>query len=302
MAWRNTAEARPLVLPMYYTHPEDEAAYHAPNQYWFGSELIAAPYVTPRDPDTRLSSQAVWLPAGDWFDFFTGERLSGGRWHTFYGTLAETPLLARAGAIVPLGPRAGWGSTANPAALEVHLFPGASNAFELYEDDGESQAYRAGQACRTLLAQRWNGDSLEFSIAPAEGDAGLIPARRSWRIALHGLARPDRLVLRVNGVEQNVPWRYGALSEELALDELTLAPSDRLELRVEVRAGSLTGRRDRRADKVRKLLWNFLVPDVNVCQKLDDRLPELLAGALPLEQFAARLSGGQLDALRNALK
>ena len=190
----------------------------------------------------------------------------------------------------------------NPAALDLHLFPGASNAFELYEDDGESEAYRQGHACRTLLAQRWSGDSLEFSIAPAEGETALIPAQRTWRIALHGLARPERVLLRVNGVEQAVPWRYAAQVEELAFDEVSLTPADRLELRIDIRAGSLIGRRDRRADKVRKLLWNFLVSDVNTCQELDNRLPELLAGTLSLELFATRLKGAHLDALRNALK
>jgi alpha-glucosidase (family GH31 glycosyl hydrolase) len=301
MAWRNHVDARPMIVPMYYTHPEFETAYRTPNQYWFGTELIAAPFITPRDADTRLSSQPVWLPEGDWFDFFSGEHLPGGRWHTFYGTLADTPLVARAGAIVPFGPKTKDSADGNPEMLEVHLFPGASNAFELYEDDGQSEAYRQNHSCRTILSQQWGGDTLIFKVAPAEGELSQIPAQRTWNIALHGIARPDSVTLALNGVAQAVDWSYGAESESLEVAGISLTPSNSLELRIAVNAGSLIGRRDRRPERIRKLLWNFLVTDVNTCQELDNRIPELLSGLLPLEFFATRLSGGQMNALRETI-
>src|SRR5207244_6035275 len=69
MAWHCAVESRPLIMPMYHLHTGEEDAYHCPDQYYFGSELIAAPYVTPRGPETRLSRQPIWLPEGEWFDF-----------------------------------------------------------------------------------------------------------------------------------------------------------------------------------------------------------------------------------------
>ena len=48
MAWRNHTEQRPLVRPMYHEFPAQEAAYHCPDQYLFGSEMLAAPFVAPR--------------------------------------------------------------------------------------------------------------------------------------------------------------------------------------------------------------------------------------------------------------
>ena len=64
----------------------------------------------------------------------------------------------------------------------MHLFLGASNAFELYEDDGETQAYTHGARAITHLAQSWQGDRLHFSIDPVEGDPSLVPARRAWTL------------------------------------------------------------------------------------------------------------------------
>ena len=240
MAWRNHLTACPLVMPMYYPHPEDEAAYRAPSQYWFGSELIAAPYTSPRDPDTRLAAQAVWLP-----DRATGSTFSAGnacpvdRWHTFYGTLADTPVVARAGAIVPLaGGEPGFGEPVNPAALEVHLFPGADNAFELYEDDGAEPGLPRGAFLPHAAGAKMEGERVQpFSVSPAEGERSLVPARREYRLALHGVARPDEVTARVNGAEVAVDWEYGETSEEVRVEGIVLSPADALELRIAIAGG-----------------------------------------------------------------
>jgi len=300
-AWRCFVEGRTLVLPMYFMHAEEEAAYHCPNQYYFGSELIAAPYVSPLDPDTRLSRQAIWLPVGDWFDFFTGEHLTGGRWYTLYGALDEIPVLARAGAIVPLGPEAGWSGLANPGDLVVHIFPGADNAFELYEDDGETQAYLAGKHCVTPLLQAWLGDRLEFTIAPAEGDTTLVPARRTYRLVFHGIRPPDDVQLSVSGTNHSPGLAYDDLGEALTVTGVTLEPADELRLALSVRSGTLLSRRDRRLETCRKLLRSFRL-DSNVKLRLDQDLVELLAGRSSLMNHSPDLKDAQLSALLSTMQ
>ncbi|MFN8530588.1 MAG: glycoside hydrolase family 31 protein [Anaerolineae bacterium] len=199
MAWRAHQEALPLMLPMYYDYPDDEAAYHCPQQYAFGTELIAAPFVEPADPDTGLSRQVVWLPAGDWYHVFTGESYAGNRWHAIYGALKDIPLFAKAGAIVPMGVRTGWGGIDNPAVLDLHLFAGADNVFTLYEDDGESRAYQQGESCRTTITQRWSDQQLEITIQPAEGSRSLIPAERTFNLIIHGVKASVEVQAALNG-------------------------------------------------------------------------------------------------------
>ena len=97
MAYRAHAESLPLSEPMYYEYPDEEAAYHCPQQYLFGSELIAAPFVDPADPTIELSRQVVWLPQGDWYDLFSGEYYVGDQWHAIYGRLGDIPVFAKAG-------------------------------------------------------------------------------------------------------------------------------------------------------------------------------------------------------------
>jgi len=152
--------------------------YH--RQYYFGSELVVAPYTAPRDPHTGLSRQVVWLPAGDWFDSFTGQHYPGDTWHALHGALDEVPVFARAGAIVPLGTATGdreGRSYANPARLTVHVFPGADKRrFTLYEDDGETTAYQRGAYALTALLQTWEGVSLSTA-------AGTLLSRRDRAVA-----------------------------------------------------------------------------------------------------------------------
>jgi hypothetical protein len=297
MAWRAASESRPLALPMYYLYPEAPEAYRCPNQYWFGSELVAAPFVTPRHPDTGLAHQAVWLPEGDWFDFFSGEYHSGGRWLAIYGELDQIPVFGRAGAIVPLDAS---GTLACPTALEIHIFPGANGAFELYEDDGETLAYRDGQSAVTRLWQSWDGERLRFHIDPVEGQASLLPGRRGWRLVFHGLGQPEQRAVRVSGREmEGLTWTEDAAGERLALSGLQLGPTDSLEVELFC-AGSLLGRRDRRLEKLRRMLFLFRC-EGSLAGEIWQALPEILAGRVSLVQWAGRLTPAQLETLRAGL-
>ena len=191
LSWRNATAHQAPIRPMYHDHPTHDEAYRCPQQYTFGPDLIAAPHTTPADPDTNLSRQVVWLPPGTWHHFFTGEQFAGDSWQVQYGRLAHIPLFAKAGAIVPLGPKVGWGGVDNPETIDLHCFAGDSGAFTLYEDDGETLGYQNGRFALTQFTQDWQDDQLTITIQPASGDVSHIPAKRSYRLHLRGLS-PER--------------------------------------------------------------------------------------------------------------
>ncbi|MGB8646746.1 MAG: TIM-barrel domain-containing protein [Anaerolineae bacterium] len=301
MAWRNTTQDLPLVTPMYYDDPNEEAAYRCPNQYRFGSELIAAPFITPQDPDTRLARQTVWLPRGNWFNFFTGEHLAGGRWHTLYGGLDEIPVIARTGAIIPLGPRAGWGGTGNPAELTVEIFPGADNRFELYEDDGETTAYQQGRFARTPFESRWHGDAIEFTIGAVNGEASLAPSPRTYHLRLHGIRRPDHVRLMVNSVAQEVHGEYDPAGEVWAVTDVVLMRGDEATLLVESRRGGLMASRDRRQETCLKMLRAFKM-DARLKHEIDRDLDKLLLSPNRLYSYGPGLKDAHLAALASVLE
>jgi alpha-glucosidase (family GH31 glycosyl hydrolase) len=295
MAWRDHSQGIPLIRPMYHLLPENEEAYSCPNQYAFGSELIAAPFIAPRDQDTRLSRQVIWLPGGDWFDFFTGEYKPGDSWHAIYGSLDDIPVYARAGAIIPLGPLVGWGGTDNPAQLAVHVFPGASNRFELFEDDGVSQFYTEGYYAITPMFQEWSEHHQVFGVGPIVGDPSFIPAQREISLVFHSIFAPENVVIRVNDREIAVQQQFEKDQGTLTLSGIRLSPDERLTVDLATTAPSLLNR-DMKIEKIlEKMLHAFRLGN-NTKDTLLKRAPLIIKDPDELAAFQIALTRSQLRA------
>jgi alpha-glucosidase (family GH31 glycosyl hydrolase) len=214
MAWRAYKTGISLVTPMYYGNMEDASAFEAKDQYFFGSELLVAPILKPADPKTGFVKRKIWFPSGTWYNFFTGEQISGGEWREVAETLEDIPVFAKAGAIIPLAAKLGWGGIDNPDELDVYIFPGADNEFALYEDDGETTDYLQGK----FVVTRFTFENGVFTIHPAEGERSLVPAKRTYRIHLRGVDGKEAATL---------PYSYDAANLTLSLEPLTLAPDQK---------------------------------------------------------------------------
>ncbi len=300
MAWRNAQEHLPPVAPMYHKHPEEESAYWCPDQYYFGSELVVAPFTKPRDPDTRLSRQVVWLPEGTWFHFLNGNEYTGDRWHSLYGDLDEIPVFARAGAIVPLGPQVGWGGIQNPDTLIVHIFPGADNEFTLYEDDGETAAYRSGAYALTHLAQTWQTNSQHFSIGAIEGDSQQIPEQRTYTLVFHNVIQPEKVDVYVNETILSPEWQYDAETATVTLPDIKVAPNAALRVNLSTSAPTLQIAHDQTLATCHRLLHAFKL-NTHIKSLLHTHLPELNEDITKLAALSTGLTDSQLQALIETL-
>jgi hypothetical protein len=191
MARRNEVEGLPLITPLYYAWPEEESAYQVGNEYLLGSELLAVPVTSPINPDLNQCRTAIWFPPNEWFDFFNGEHHHGSQWKIKYFALDEIPLFARAGAIVPLQNVTTRNGCPNPNFIDLLVFPGKSDSFTLYEDDGVSQGYLQNGGCNTEFNSIWTDHSLSIHISPAEGDTKCVPQNRTYRLLFRGVEKPD---------------------------------------------------------------------------------------------------------------
>jgi hypothetical protein len=285
---------------MYYEHPEDGNAYRCPQQYRFGPELIAAPFTTPLDPDTRLSRQHAWLPEGHWYNFFTDDHYEGKRWITIYGALDQIPVFARGGAIVPLAPCTGWGGTGNPEALDVHVFPQQNNHFELYEDDGETTAYQYGHYCLTAFNLKAQDHGVEFTIEPGQGDVSVVPQQRLYRLIFHRVARPAEVVVKINGTAREAITRY---DEELRRStlEVIATPADRVGITVRHNDQTWMAQDDRREIRFLQMLRTFHM-ESDSKQWLDTCRAELFEDPERLKKFGAAVKDVHIEALRSVIE
>lgn len=204
MNHRASDEGLPLIEPMYYGYPEESDAYNVPNQYSFGTEMIVAPITTPSDAKYHLGHAKMWLPEGTWIDFFTGLIYQGDRSINLYRPLHQIPVLAKAGAIIPMAhPRETINGTSNPAKLQVRIFAGSSGKFELIEDDDDQSV--GSVPARTPMHLNW--DEGTFTIGASIGNLSHIPDKRSFELTFVGFesglqfeATIDRQAVRVDSV------------------------------------------------------------------------------------------------------
>ncbi len=130
-------------------------------QYMFGPAFLVAPVT-----EQGQTEKDVYLPAGtDWYNFWTNEKLAGGRWVKVAAPIDQIPVFVKAGSIVPLG--AVVQSTATPQAIsEIRVFPGQNSEFSLYDDDGKSYDYEKGKGTTTKLS--WDNATGKLSAGSAK--------------------------------------------------------------------------------------------------------------------------------------
>ena len=190
MNHRAAHDGVPLVVPMYHLHPHAPQAYAARTQYAFGSQLVVAPITARADPGTLTGSVTAWLPPGTWVDVLGGLVYDGDREVVMHRGLDAVPVLARAGAIVPLDAADVPGNDpVNPRALEVLLVVGADGAFTLVEDDGTGDGRDEQRWARTPIA--YDQGSGTLTIGAAHGATGCLPGARTWRVTTVAHAAGD---------------------------------------------------------------------------------------------------------------
>ena len=206
-AYKYSSVGSPIIQPLYYKYPEiyDEKLYK--NEYYFGSELFVSPITDPKDSIMNRVVHQIFLPNGIWYDFKTGKKFPGGRRYVTFYKDEDYPVYARTGAIIPMAilDSENLNDTSNPANLEIQIFPGRSNTYKLYEDDGISDRYKDGEGHITEINYYYKENDFSVSIEPKEGgNISVIPEKRSYLIRFRNTKYTDGV--QVFADEINVPF------------------------------------------------------------------------------------------------
>ena len=187
LAWQAHTRGLPLMRPMVMNYPDDPRVWGLGHQFLWGDDLLVAPV-------TRAGATAwpVYVPAGAWYDFWTGVRHEGPGGITVEAPLDRLPLLVRAGAIVPMGPVVQHTAERSLDDVSVLIYPEGASRFELYEDDGRTNAYRRGLYAVTAFECATDPGAVTVRIGDPVGDRSVVPAGR--RYVLHLRMDPPRAV------------------------------------------------------------------------------------------------------------
>jgi alpha-glucosidase len=178
----------PAMRPLFLEFPDDPRTYNLNDQFLFGRDLLVAPVVRE-----GAAARGVYLPAGDWYDFWTGKRHSGGREIQVPVTLETIPVFARAGAFVFQQPVVQHTGERAGLPLEVSVYPAAESTGLLYEDDGESRAYLEGAFLERRFLQRRSERGCRIEVGAAAGAFKPAPRELRIRLAWEGPLRGVRL-------------------------------------------------------------------------------------------------------------
>lgn len=147
----------PIVRLLVYEYPADKHVRNISDEYMLGSFVLVAPVIAP-----GKEAREVYLPDGDWYDYYTGEKYSGGRYILADAPLDKVPVFIKAGAIIPVADgeiRSTEDITEDK--ISILTYPG-KGSFLHYQDDNETFAYRNG--AYNAVEYTLDGDKLEKKV------------------------------------------------------------------------------------------------------------------------------------------
>jgi alpha-glucosidase (family GH31 glycosyl hydrolase) len=159
LAWEARHAGMPMMRAMWLHYPEDVQCKKSGDQYLWGRDLLIAPVYIK-----GATSRQVYLPKGDWYDWWTQEKHSGEQTITRNVNLSVLPIYVRAGAIIPTDTVRQYTSEKVNEPTTLNIFRGASGQFTLYDDDGITQAYLQRKGSWTSIT--WNEQQKQLTISP----------------------------------------------------------------------------------------------------------------------------------------
>ena len=207
-----TTNNESYLRPLFSDFANDKRVWDMADEFMFGRSILAAPIVKAQYTEEQIIKEDAmtgwdrkieklknekievvnwqedktavkYLPKGcDWYDFWTGERLRGGRDVTLQTSLQRVPMFVRAGSILPLAPVMEYVGQQSWDNLEIRVYPGRDADFTLYEDEGDNYNYERG--IHSTIAFHWNDRTRTLTIGQRQGEYPGMLQKRTFTIVL----------------------------------------------------------------------------------------------------------------------
>jgi alpha-glucosidase (family GH31 glycosyl hydrolase) len=228
-----------FLRPLYYDYPKAAEAYEFKDEYTFGDDMIVAPIATEVDKNSQLAMKSIWIPEGEWIEWWSGAHLRGPAKLDRAYALDEIPVFVRAGAVIPMSPKMPYSEAKAVDPLILTVIPGASGETRVYADQGNSLGYKSNEFAWTAVKQSRDGETVRVQVAAAKGSYPEMPQERAYVFRLFGVFPPTRVT--VNGQElaftseEGKPgWRYDGNRTTVVITTPQFKVSEAVEMRAEL--------------------------------------------------------------------
>lgn len=162
-AWKVYNGGHLLMSPLAYYYPKDKNVWGIKDQYFFGENMMVGIVTSYGQREKEM-----YLPEGDWYDFWTDKKYQGSQKVTIPAALDSNPLLVKAGSILPFGPKVQYATQPTDEPMTIKVYPGKDAEYTLYYDDNFTTSYQNGQY--TEITFRYKELSSELQILSASGN------------------------------------------------------------------------------------------------------------------------------------
>ena len=132
-------EGLPIFRPMIMEYEKDMNLLNMREQFMLGENMIVAPVLYEGE-----RSKTLYLPKGSWFNYFTMEKLQGGKWYKLPCELDEILVFVKEGAIIPTYNKKFRNVKERPNNILLKVFGENAKGFH-YNDDGHTMEYLEGK-------------------------------------------------------------------------------------------------------------------------------------------------------------
>jgi alpha-D-xyloside xylohydrolase len=196
-SWDVTTHQSSMMRALFMDFSADKKTWDIDNEFMFGKSILVCPVTDPQyvtksgtsenalmmEDFSSVRSQEVYLPAAsDWFDLWTGEKITGGKKVKKETPLDIQPVYIKAGSIIPWGPKVQYATEKKWDNLEIRIYPGADADFTLYEDENDNYNYEKGKFSEIRF--HWNDRTKTLSAGERKGNFDGMLSNRTFNIVL----------------------------------------------------------------------------------------------------------------------
>jgi len=145
------AAGKPPIRALVLDWPADAKVRQIDDEFMFGDSVLVAPVFAGQ------TSRTVYLPVGDWYDFWTHAKITGGETIAATNGVGQIPLFVKGGTLLPLAEPVEFLKAGTCFDMTVNVVGEKNEDFTLYEDDGATTAYAQGE--QNMIQLHADGDA-----------------------------------------------------------------------------------------------------------------------------------------------
>ena len=199
---KEAVDGLPIVRAMFLEYPNTYTkGKNTQYQFLYGPSFVVAPIYQATKSDSLGNDirNNIYLPEGEWIDYFSGDLYEGNRIiNNFVSPLWKLPVFVKNGAIIPMANPNNNVSEINKNLRIYEIYPHGNTSFTEYDDDGVSEAYKLGCGVATLIESKVGQKNIvSITIHPTNGNFNGFVNEKSTEFRINVTEKPKKVSAKI---------------------------------------------------------------------------------------------------------